>query len=100
MFRSLVNGFQRRRISGDKLAELSIVSGLKEKQDQDPISLELKAYVYKQRELAFEQMGDCVIIYKGRECVPMVIGLQEMIIQKAHTSTHSIHPDSKKMYPD
>ena len=37
--------------------ESSLVSEVKEKQDQDPILLELKENVHKQRVLAFEQGG-------------------------------------------
>ena len=37
-------------------AELSSVSEVKEKQEQDPILLDLKANVLKQRVLAFEQV--------------------------------------------
>ena len=38
-------------------AELSLVSKVKEKQDQDSILLELKENFHKQRILAFEQGG-------------------------------------------
>ena len=41
--------------------ESSLVSGVKEKQDQDPILLDLKANVHKQRVLAFEKGGDGVL---------------------------------------
>ncbi|KAH0702583.1 hypothetical protein KY285_016861 [Solanum tuberosum] len=81
-------------------AESSLVSEVKEKQDQDPILLELKANVHKQKELAFEQGGDGVLRYQGRWCVPMVDGLQERIMEEAHSSRYSIHPGSTKMYHD
>ncbi|KAH0784113.1 hypothetical protein KY290_003711 [Solanum tuberosum] len=58
-------------------AESSLVSEVKEKQDRDPILLELKANVQKQRVLAFEQGGDGVLRYRSRLCVPMIDGLQE-----------------------
>jgi len=81
-------------------AESSLMSEVKEKQDQDPILLELKANVQKQRVLAFEQGGDGVLRYQGRLCVPMVDGLQEKIMEEAHSSRYSIHPGSTKMYRD
>ncbi|KAH0728063.1 hypothetical protein KY284_003928 [Solanum tuberosum] len=56
-------------------AESSLVSEVKEKQDQDPILLDLKANVHKQKVLAFEQGGDSVLRYQGRLCIPMVDGL-------------------------
>jgi len=66
-------------------AESSLMSEVKEKQDQDPILLELKANVQKQRVLTFEQGGDGVLRYQGRLCVPMVDGLQEKIMEEAHS---------------
>ncbi|KAH0729411.1 hypothetical protein KY289_000599 [Solanum tuberosum] len=81
-------------------AESSLVSKVKEKQDQDPILLELKANVQKQIVLAFEQGGDGVLRYQSRLCVPMVDGLQEKIMEEAHSSRYSIHPGSTKMYHD
>lgn len=51
-------------------AESSLVSKVKEKQDQDPILLELKANVHDQRVLSFEQGGDGVLKYQRRLCIP------------------------------
>ncbi|KAH0722658.1 hypothetical protein KY290_005316 [Solanum tuberosum] len=84
----------------DALNRLSIVLEVKEKQDQDPILLELKVNVHKQKVLAFEQGGDGVLRYQGRLCVPMVDGLQERIMEEAHSSRYSIHPGSTKMHRD
>ena len=53
--------------------ESSLVSEVKEKQDQYLIFLELKANVQKQRILSFEQ-GGC-LRYQGREFLPKVDGL-------------------------
>ena len=79
-------------------AESPLMSEVKEKQDQDPILLELKANVQKQRVLAFEQGGDGVLRYQSRLCVLMVDGLQERVMEEAHSSRYSIHPGSTKMY--
>ena len=49
---------------------------MKEKQDEDPIFLDLKANVHKYRVLAFEQGGDGVLKYQGRLCLPRLDGLQ------------------------
>ncbi|WMV54654.1 hypothetical protein MTR67_048039 [Solanum verrucosum] len=73
---------------------------VKEKQDQDPILLKLKANVHKQKVLAFEQGGDSVLRYQGRLCVPRVDELQERIMEEAHSSRYSIHLGSTKMYRD
>ncbi|KAH0633358.1 hypothetical protein KY284_036144 [Solanum tuberosum] len=80
--------------------ESSLVSEVKEKQDKDPICLELKENVHKQKVMAFEQGGDGVLRYQGRLCVPWVDEPQERIIEKAHSSRYSIHPGSTKMYRD
>ena len=56
-------------------AESSLLSKVKEKQDQHPISLDLNASVHSQRVLDIEQGGDGVFIYQGRLCVPKVDGL-------------------------
>ncbi|KAH0658205.1 hypothetical protein KY289_026953 [Solanum tuberosum] len=81
-------------------AESSLVSEVKGKQYQDPILLELKANVHKQKVLAFEQGGDGVLRFQGRLCVPMVDGLQERIMEEAHSSRYTIHSGSTKMYHD
>ncbi|KAK6789369.1 hypothetical protein RDI58_013168 [Solanum bulbocastanum] len=81
-------------------AESSLVLEVKEKQDQDPIFLELKAKVHKQKVLAFEQGGDGVLRYQSRLCVPRVDELQERIIEESYSSRYSIHPGSTKMYCD
>ena len=81
-------------------AESSLVSEVKEKQDQDPILLDLKANVQKQRVLAFEQGGDSVLRYQGRLCVSRVDELLERIMLEAHSSRYSIHLGSTKMYRD
>ena len=43
--------------------ESSLVSELKEKQDQDPVLLELKVNVHKQKVMTFEQGGYGVLRY-------------------------------------
>ncbi|WMV33412.1 hypothetical protein MTR67_026797 [Solanum verrucosum] len=47
--------------------ESSLVSEVKEKQDRDPILLELKANVHKQKVIAFEQRGDGVLRYQEHQ---------------------------------
>ena len=53
-------------------AKSSLVSEVKEKKDQDPILLELKATIRKQKVLASEQGGHGVLRYQGKLCVLMV----------------------------
>ena len=65
-------------------SESSLVSEVKENQDQYLILLELKANVQKQKVLSFEQEG--YLRYQGRLCVPMVDGLKERLMEEAHSS--------------
>ena len=53
-------------------AEVSLVVGVKEKQDSDPILLELKSAAHNQRVEVIFQGGDGVLLYQGRLCVPDV----------------------------
>ena len=52
--------------------ESSVVSKVMSEQDKDPILIELKAKVHKQKVMAFEQGGHGVLRYEGRLCVPMI----------------------------
>ncbi|WMV45810.1 hypothetical protein MTR67_039195 [Solanum verrucosum] len=81
-------------------AESSLMSEVKGKQDQDPILLELKVNVHKQKVMAFEQGGDGVLRYQCRLCVPIVDGLQDKIMEEAHSCRYSIHPGSTRIYRD
>ena len=72
-------------------AESSLVSEVKEKQDQDPIRLNLKGSALKQRVLTFEQGEDWVFKYQGSLCIPKVDGLQERIFEEAYSSRYSFY---------
>ncbi|WMV42349.1 hypothetical protein MTR67_035734 [Solanum verrucosum] len=50
--------------------ESSLVAEVKEKQDNDPILLQLKGLVHQQRVEVFSQGGDGVLRYQSRLCVP------------------------------
>ncbi|KAH0734946.1 hypothetical protein KY285_010653 [Solanum tuberosum] len=51
-------------------SESSLVSEVKEKQDSDPILLQLKGAVHQQRVEVFFQGGDGVLRYQSRLSVP------------------------------
>ncbi|KAH0689512.1 hypothetical protein KY289_016870 [Solanum tuberosum] len=55
---------------GVRLMSISNGVEVKEKQDSDPILLELKGAVHQQRVEVFSQGGDGVLHYQGRLCVP------------------------------
>ena len=62
-------------------AECSLVVEVKEKQDSDPILLELKGAVHNQRVELFSQGRDIVLCYQGRLCVPNVGELRQNILE-------------------
>lgn len=50
---------------------------MKEKQDQDPVLLQLKEDVHKKKVMTFAKGGDGVLRYQGRLCVPDVDNVRE-----------------------
>ena len=65
--------------------ESSLVSEVKEKLTKIPVFLTC-ANVYNQKAFAFEQGGARVLKYQGMLHVPSVDGIQERIMDKAHSS--------------
>ncbi|WMV30354.1 hypothetical protein MTR67_023739 [Solanum verrucosum] len=81
-------------------AESSSVVEVKEKQDSDPILLQLKGAIHNQRVEVFSQGGDGVLRYQGRLCVPNLGELRQHILAEAQNSRYSIHQGATKMYRD
>ena len=79
-------------------SESSFVVEVKEKQEIDPILLELKGAVKNQKVEVFSLGGDGVFLYRGRLSVPDVGELRQHILEEAHTSAYSIHLGATKMY--
>ena len=73
---------------------------VKEKQQNDPILLELKGAVNNQRVDVFSQWEDGVLCSQDRLCVPDVGELRQHILAEAYNSRYYIHPGSTKMYSD
>ena len=78
----------------------SLVSEVKEKQDQDSVLFQLKEAVHKQKVMVFSKGGYGVLRYQGRLCVPDFNGVQDKIMVEAHSMRYSIHLGSTKMYHD
>ncbi|XP_069154646.1 uncharacterized protein [Solanum lycopersicum] len=78
----------------------SSVVEVKEKQDSDPIFLELNNAVHNLRVEVFSQGGYGVHRYQGRLCFPDVGELMQHILAEAHNSRYSINPGVTKMYHD
>ncbi|KAH0723877.1 hypothetical protein KY290_005311 [Solanum tuberosum] len=79
-------------------SEYPLVVEVKERQNSDPILLQLKGAVHQQKVKVFSQGGDGVLRYQGRLCVPTVGELRHQILTKAHNSRYSIHPGATKMF--
>jgi len=78
----------------------SLVVEVKSRQQEDPSLEQLRAKAQDQQSLALDIVGDGVLRYNGRLCVPNVAGLRHRIMEEAHHSRYSIHPGSTKMYHD
>ena len=46
----------------------------------------------------FDITRDGVLTMRGRACVPNVDDLRKLIMEEAHCSTYTMHPESTKMY--
>ena len=82
------------------VAKSSLVVEVKEKQESDPILLELKGAVNNQKVEDFSQGGYGVLRYQGRLCVPDVGVVRQHILAEAHNSRYFIHPGDTKIYHD
>ena len=71
--------------------ESSWVVEVKEKQESDPILLELQNVVHNQRVEVFFQGEDGVLCYQGRLCVPDVGELRHHILVEYYNSRYYIH---------
>ncbi|XP_070013203.1 uncharacterized protein [Nicotiana sylvestris] len=78
----------------------SLIAEAKERQYEDPELVELRERVPQQKKPLLELKGVGVLRYRGRLCVPELVGLQDRIMSEAHYSWYSIHPVSTKMYHD
>ena len=65
-------------------AELSLVVEVKEKQDSNPILLELKGEVHYQRVEVFSQARDSLLRYQGRLCDAYVGEWRQHILAEDH----------------
>lgn len=60
--------------------------------------IELKKLLLDKKIDIFSQVGDGVLYYQARLCVPNVDGLKEKKLEEAHYSKYSIHLGSTRMY--
>ena len=82
------------------VGETSLVVEVKEKQDSDPIFLELKGAIHNKRVEVLSQGGNGLLRYMGRLCIADVGELRHHILAEAHNSRHYIFQGSTKIYRD
>lgn len=78
----------------------SLVMEVKEKHDPDPVLLQLKEDIHKQKVMVFAEEGDGVLRYKGRLCVLYDDGGRDRVMAEAHSFSYFIYPGCTKMYHD
>ncbi|XP_070046030.1 uncharacterized protein [Nicotiana tomentosiformis] len=88
------------RILVQNTAKSSFVTEVKERQHEDPELIKLRESIPQQRQPLFELIGDGVLRYQGRLCVPSVGELHAKILSEAHYSRYAVHPGATKMYRD
>ncbi|WMV08753.1 hypothetical protein MTR67_002138 [Solanum verrucosum] len=81
-------------------SESSLVVNVKAKQGLDSVLVELKEAMLKKYVEDLSQVGDGVLRYQSRLCVPNVDDLREQILSESHSSQYSIHLGATKMYRD
>ena len=54
--------------------------------------------IYSELGESFMITQDRVLVMKGRVCVPNIDDLRKAIMEQAHCSIDTMHPDSTKMY--
>ncbi|XP_070029222.1 uncharacterized protein [Nicotiana sylvestris] len=87
-----------RLTSASNTAKESLIAEVKERQYDDPELVKLRKRVPQLKKPLLELKRDGVLKYRGRLCVPDVVGLQDRIMLEAHYLVYSIHPRSTKMY--
>ncbi|WMV24430.1 hypothetical protein MTR67_017815 [Solanum verrucosum] len=73
---------------------------MNEKEDSDPILLQLKDAIHKEKVKIFCIGENEILRYQERLCVPDVDGFKDQILKEIHSFMHSIHLGTMKMYRD
>ncbi|XP_070008271.1 uncharacterized protein [Nicotiana sylvestris] len=74
----------------------SLVTEVKERQYEDPVLAHYRDTAPQKEKTPFEIIGDGVLRYRGRLCVPNVAGLCEQVMGETHYSRYSIHSKRDK----
>ncbi|WVZ75950.1 hypothetical protein U9M48_023962 [Paspalum notatum var. saurae] len=87
-----------------KLFSLIIEPTIKEQiiaaQKQDKGMAQIREWINEEKKACFTLDDQCVLWFKNRLVVPQDMELRKRILNEAHTSMFTMHPDSNKMYQD
>jgi hypothetical protein len=80
--------------------EPTLEQEIKEAQKNNEKVNEIRQLIPEGRDKDFWEDAEGVVWFKNSMCVPNIKSIRELILKKAHETTYSIHPKSKKMYHD
>ncbi|XP_070015244.1 uncharacterized protein [Nicotiana sylvestris] len=82
------------------IAQSSLLEQIKARQFNDPHLMVLRETILQGGAKEISSDKDGVLRLQGHLCVPNIDGLRERILEEAHSSRYSIHPDATKMHLD
>ncbi|XP_070034781.1 uncharacterized protein [Nicotiana tomentosiformis] len=88
------------RVTIQDTATSSLVTEVKECQYEDHVLAYYRDTTPQKEKTPFKIIGDGVLRYRGRLCVPNVIGLHRQVMGETHYSCYSVHLGATKMYHD
>jgi hypothetical protein len=80
--------------------EPTLEAEIREGQLEDAKLKEIRQLIKDNKTSDFSEDSQGTLWLGKRICVPSLKHLKETILQEAHDSAYSIHPDSTKMYND
>ena len=86
---ALFASFQLRPILVDRILEAQL---------ENPYLMSMRKKVEEGEQSDFAIRDDGALVIGSRLCVPATEGLKRKILEEAHSSAYSMHPDSTKMY--
>ena len=73
---------------------------IRKAQDSDKDLMKIRKHTAENKALDFRVDDKGTLWYKNRICVPQKGDFRKIIMDEAHNSVYSIHPESTKMYVD
>jgi len=88
------------RLLAGLVAQSSLVGQVKALQFEESHLAKFRDRVQNKDVKSFAIDSEGVLRRHGRLCIPMVGDVKQLILEEAHSSCYSIHPDATKMYQD